>query len=113
MTNAQFDVTAIGNAIVDVIAQGSDDFLARHGLVKGTMALVDTVEAETIYAGMGPALEMSGGSAANTMAGFASLGGKGAFIGKVRDDELGRVFGHDIRAVGVRFETAPATGGSR
>lgn len=108
MANATLDVTGIGNAIVDVLCHGSDAFLEEHGLVKGTMTLVDAVEAETIYAAMGPGLEMSGGSVANTMAGLASLGGAGAYIGKVKDDALGRVFRHDMRASGLRFDTEAA-----
>lgn len=108
---ADLDVVGIGNAIVDVIAQTDDGFLARERLAKGSMQLIDAARAEALYAAMGPALEMSGGSAGNTMAGIASLGGKGAYIGKVRDDELGRVFAHDMRAIGVRFDTAPLTEG--
>lgn len=110
MTSA-LDVTAIGNAIVDVLAHADDAVLVEQGLIKGTMALVDETRASELYAQMGSALEMSGGSAANTAAGIASLGGKAAFIGKVRDDQLGEVFAHDIRAAGVRFETHPATTG--
>jgi sugar/nucleoside kinase (ribokinase family) len=108
---ADLDVVGIGNAIVDVIAQTDDGFLARERLTKGAMQLIDAARAEALYAAMGPALEMSGGSAGNTMAGIASLGGKGAYIGKVRNDELGRVFAHDMRAIGVRFDTAPLTEG--
>lgn len=107
MAQPSLDVVGIGNAIVDVIAQTDDAFLKRHGLAKGTMRLIDAAGAEALYAEMGPGLEMSGGSAGNTMAGIASLGGGGAYIGKVREDELGKVFAHDIRSVGVRFETAP------
>ncbi len=106
------DVTAIGNAIVDVLAHADDALLARLGLVKGTMALVDEARAHALYGMMGAAMEVSGGSAANTVAGIASLGGRAAFIGKVRDDQLGEVFTHDIRAVGVHFETAPAREGA-
>ncbi|HEV2547489.1 MAG TPA: adenosine kinase [Stellaceae bacterium] len=106
------DVVGIGNAIVDVIAQADDAFLARQGLAKGAMLLVDAARAEALYAEMGPGIEMSGGSAGNTMAGIASLGGKGAYIGKVADDQLGRVYAHDMRATRVRFETAPLTGGA-
>jgi sugar/nucleoside kinase (ribokinase family) len=109
---ASLDVVGIGNAIVDVIAQADDAFLERQGLKKGAMQLIDARRAESLYAAMGPALEMSGGSAGNTMAGIASLGGKGAYIGKVNEDELGRVFAHDMRAIGVRFDTAPLTGGA-
>jgi len=102
---AALDVVGIGNAIVDVIAQADDAFLSREGLAKGSMQLIDAARAETLYAAMGPAIEMSGGSAGNTMAGIASLGGQGAYIGKVRNDELGRVFAHDMRAGGIRFDT--------
>ena len=108
---AALDVVGIGNAIVDVIAQAEDAFLARQGLTKGSMQLIDAARAEALYAAMGAALEMSGGSAGNTMAGIASLGGAGAYIGKVSNDELGRVFSHDMRAIGVRFDTAPLTAG--
>jgi sugar/nucleoside kinase (ribokinase family) len=111
MTEASFDVVGIGNAIVDVIAQTDEDFLAREGLVKGTMALIGAARAEALYQTMGPAIEASGGSAGNTMAGLASLGGSGAYIGKVQDDFLGQVFRHDITAIGVRFDTPPAASG--
>jgi sugar/nucleoside kinase (ribokinase family) len=111
MVADSLDVVGIGNAIVDVIAQADDAFLARQGLVKGSMQLVDAARAEALYGLMGPGIEVSGGSAGNTMAGIASLGGKGAYIGKVRDDELGRVFAHDMRAIGVRFDTPPLTAG--
>jgi sugar/nucleoside kinase (ribokinase family) len=111
MTAATLDVVGIGNAIVDVIAHSNDAFLAQQGLNKGGMALVDTARAEALYAVMGPGIEASGGSAGNTMAGIASLGGSGAYIGKVRNDELGDVFRHDMTAIGVRFTTAPATSG--
>src|ERR1700719_2490999 len=111
MTQASIDVVGIGNAIVDVIAHGEDEFLAREGLVRGTMTLIDADRADALYRMMGPAIEMSGGSAGNTMAGIASLGGTGAYIGKVRNDQLGEVFRHDITAIGVRFATAPARSG--
>jgi len=111
MTPASLDVVGIGNAIVDVIAHADDAFLAREALVKGTMTLVDAPRAEALYQMMGPAIEASGGSAGNTMAGIASLGGSGAYIGKVRDDFLGQVFRHDITAIGVRFDTKAATSG--
>jgi sugar/nucleoside kinase (ribokinase family) len=111
MTAATLDVVGIGNAIVDVIAHSDDAFLAQQGLDKGGMTLVDTARAEALYAVMGPGIEASGGSAGNTMAGIASLGGAGAYIGKVRDDELGDVFRHDMTAIGVRFTTTPATSG--
>ena len=108
---ARYDVLGIGNAIVDVIARADDDFLLAHGMRKGTMALIDAAEAARIYDAMGPAVEVSGGSAANTIVGAAGLGARAAFIGKVRDDELGQVFAHDIRAAGVSFATPPASGG--
>ncbi len=110
MTKA-FDVVGIGNAIVDVIAHAGEAFLAREGLVKGTMALIDADRAEALYRMMGPAIESSGGSAGNTLAGLASLGGSGAYIGKVRDDLLGEVFRHDLTALGVDFATPAATAG--
>jgi sugar/nucleoside kinase (ribokinase family) len=107
MATPSFDVVGIGNAMVDVLAQAEDAFLAEHGLVKGTTALIDSGAAEALYARMGAGLEMSGGSVANTIAGLASLGGAGAYIGKVRDDQLGQVFAHDLQALGVRFATPP------
>ncbi|HUR17373.1 MAG TPA: adenosine kinase [Acidimicrobiales bacterium] len=106
-----FDVMAVGHAVVDVIAPATDEDLELHGLVKGSMVLVDSEQVETTYAAMGPAVESSGGSAANTVAGVASFGGSAAFVGKVKDDQLGRVFTHDIRSVGVEFSTPPATEG--
>jgi len=106
-----FDVVGIGNAIVDVLVQADDRFLDDHGLHKGTMALVDEAQAERLYAGVGPGLETSGGSAANTLAGIAQLGGRAAFIGRVRDDQLGTIFSHDIRAAGAAFSTPPARSG--
>ena len=111
MTTASIDVVGIGNAIVDVIANAEDSLLARESLVKGTMTLIDAPRAEALYQMMGPAIEASGGSASNTMAGIASLGGNGAYIGKVRDDLLGQVFRHDITAIGVRYETPAVTSG--
>jgi len=105
----QFDVVGIGNALVDVIAHADDSFIHHHELVKGAMTLVDTDRALYLYRALGGAVEMSGGSAANTMCGVASFGGTAAYIGKVSDDELGKVFGHDCRAVGVQFRPgAPA-----
>jgi sugar/nucleoside kinase (ribokinase family) len=106
-----YDVLGIGNAIVDVIARTEDDFLVTHGMHKGTMALIDEARAEAIYGSMGPAIEASGGSGANTIAGVASFGGRAAFVGKVKDDVLGKAFTHDIRAIGVDFGTKPATTG--
>src|SRR6266478_5441328 len=111
MTETSIDLVGIGNAIVDVIARADDAFLAREALVKGTMTLIDADRGEALYAMMGPAIEASGGSAGNTMAGLASLGGAGAYIGKVRDDFLGQVYRHDITAIGGRFETPAATTG--
>lgn len=111
MTNAQIDVLCYGNAIVDMIAQAEDDFLQRHDLTKGAMHLIDETRAETLYEAMGPVTEISGGSAANTAAGIASLGGKVGFIGKVKADGLGKSFTHDIRAIGVTFATSPAAEG--
>jgi sugar/nucleoside kinase (ribokinase family) len=111
MTQASIDVVGIGNAIVDVLAHAEEEFLTREGLAKGTMTLIDAPRAEALYQMMGPGIEASGGSAGNTMAGLASLGGRGAYIGKVRDDLLGQVFRHDIAATGVRFETPAAISG--
>ncbi len=111
MTALRYDVLGIGNAIVDVIARTDDDFLAKQRMHKGTMALIDEARAAAIYDAMGPAVEVSGGSAANTIAGVASLGARAAFVGKVKDDELGRVFAHDIRAAGVAYDTPPASAG--
>jgi len=111
MSTAQFDVTAIGNAIVDVIAQADDAFLDKHKLPKGAMNLIDTETAERLYGDMGPGKEASGGSAGNTIAGIAALGGRTAYIGKVAKDQLGDVFTHDMRAVGVTYDTTPLTGG--
>jgi sugar/nucleoside kinase (ribokinase family) len=108
---ARLDVVGIGNAIVDVIAHQDERFLAGEGLAKGAMTLIDAGRARLLYDRMGPAVESSGGSAANTMAGIASLGGKGGYIGKVRDDTLGQVFRHDITAAGIRFDTPAATAG--
>ncbi len=111
MPGIQFDVVGIGNALVDVIAHADDSFIGKHDLVKGAMTLVDTDRALYLYQALGGAIEMSGGSAANTMCGVASFGGTAAYIGKVSDDELGQVFGHDCRAVGVQFRPgAPADG---
>jgi sugar/nucleoside kinase (ribokinase family) len=112
MQKAKYDVLGIGNAIVDVISQTDDAFLARCALVKGSMRLIDAREATELYTAMGPCIEMSGGSAGNTMAGLAALGSRGAYIGKVADDELGRVFAHDIAAAGVDFETERSSTGT-
>jgi sugar/nucleoside kinase (ribokinase family) len=107
----EHDVVAIGNALVDVIAHCDDAFLAAHERTKGSMQLIDVPTMEKLYAAMGPGIEMSGGSAANTMVGVASFGGKSAFIGKTAADQIGEVFRHDIRAAGVTFETPAAKGG--
>ena len=112
MADATLDVVGIGNAMVDVLARADDAFLETHGLAKGAMTLVDAAQSDALYDAMGPGVEISGGSAGNTMAGLAALGGKGAFIGKVRDDQLGGVFGHDIRAAGVQFDTPAAVDGA-
>jgi adenosine kinase len=111
MSSARFDVLGIGNAIVDVIARTEEDFLLKQGMHKGTMALIDEARAQAIYDAMGPAIETSGGSAANTIVGLASLGSRSAFIGKVKDDDLGRTFAHDIRAAGAAYTTPPAADG--
>jgi sugar/nucleoside kinase (ribokinase family) len=111
MASARYDVLGIGNAIVDVLARTEDDFLVKQGMNKGTMALIDEARAQAIYGAMGPAVEISGGSAANTIVGLASLGGRGAFVGRVKNDDLGHAFSHDIRAAGVSFTTSPATSG--
>ncbi|MEP0338119.1 MAG: adenosine kinase [Alphaproteobacteria bacterium] len=111
MTNPRFDVAGIGNAIVDVLTQTDDAFLEREGLAKGAMTLVDEAQAAAVYDKAGPAMECSGGSAANTIAVMARLGAKCAFMGKVKDDAFGRIFGHDIRSLGVHFDTAAAADG--
>ena len=112
MPEISYDVLGIGNAIVDVLAPAEDAFLEAHGMAKGAMTLIDAERAEELYAAMGSGTEASGGSAANTVAGVAALGGRACFIGKVRDDELGSIFAHDIRAIGVDFHSAPATSGA-
>lgn len=106
-----YDVAAIGNAIVDVIAPCDEAFLAANALEKGSMMLVDQAQSAALYAKMASGVETSGGSAANSIAGLASFGGKGAFMGKVAKDWLGEVFAHDMRAIGARFENAPLVGG--
>jgi len=111
MPNAnRFHVAGIGNAIVDVLSHAEESFISEHGLIKGTMTLIDEAQAHHLYDKMGPGIEMSGGSAANTIAGLASLGGRGAYVGKVADDILGEVFRHDMRAIGVAFDTQPLNG---
>lgn len=110
MGDSQFDVVGIGNAIVDIIARCDDAFLEAHNAQKGHMQLVDAEAISKLYEAIGPATEISGGSAANTIAGVASFGGTAAYMGKVADDEFGRIFSHDIRAIGVSYQTAPAAG---
>lgn len=107
----QFDVVGIGNAIVDVLSHCDDGFLDAEGLPKGSMTLIELERAAELYGRMGPAIEMSGGAAANSMVGAASFGSRAAYIGKVREDELGAIFAHDIRAAGVRFDVPPAPDG--
>jgi sugar/nucleoside kinase (ribokinase family) len=109
--DASLDVVAVGNALVDVLSLEGDEFVERFSLQKGSMELIDAARGEELYAAMGPAVEVSGGSAANTMAGIASFGGRAGFIGRVRDDQLGTVFAHDIRAAGVTFPCEPVTTG--
>lgn len=104
-TPARLDVIGIGNAIVDIIAQTDDAFLSAHAIAKGGMTLIDAAAATRLYGMMGPGVETSGGSAANTIAGIAALGGRAGFIGKVQQDQLGEVFAHDLRALGVQYDT--------
>lgn len=110
MNEIRYDVIGIGNAIVDIIGRCDEEFLARHDALKGNMRLVDAESVASIYDDMGPGVEISGGSAANTLVGVASFGGRAAFIGKVADDDFGKVFAHDIRAAGVDFASAPVGG---
>ena len=111
MADPTLDIVAMGDAIVDVIASCEDDFLVEHKLPKGSMQLLTPAQADDLYAAMGVAREMSGGSAANSMAGIAAMGGSSAFIGQVAEDQLGLIFEHDMHALGVRFETPPLEGG--
>ena len=111
MADTRYDVVGIGNAIVDIIGRCDDAFLAKHDLRKGFMRLIDAQQAEETYALMGDGIERSGGSAANTIAGLASFGARAGFIGRVADDQFGTVFAHDIRAIGVTYETPPAKNG--
>ncbi|MCB9983313.1 MAG: adenosine kinase [Rhodospirillales bacterium] len=117
MSEPQLDVIAVGNALVDVLSQTDDAFIEkqnkRHGMEKGAMTLIDEARAIDLYTQMPPGIESSGGSAANTMAGFASFGGNGAFIGKVADDDLGKIFQHDLRSLGIKFETQPLIMGAK
>ena len=111
MTSPQLDILAIGDAIVDVIAPCEDAFLDAHGLPKGAMQLLDAPASDRLYAAMGQAQAISGGSAANSLAGIAALGLDAAFVGQVADDQLGEIFAHGMRSLGVRFDTAPLAGG--
>jgi sugar/nucleoside kinase (ribokinase family) len=108
---ATVDVVGIGNALVDVLSHEDDAFIGAHGLERGAMTLIDTDRAEALYAAMGTGIEVSGGSAANTISGIASFGGTAAYIGRVHDDQLGAVFAHDLRSTGVTFDCPPATDG--
>ena len=110
MSNPRYDVIAIGNAIVDVVASCSDELIEELRMPKGGMTLIDADQAQSLYDAMGPAREISGGSAANTLAGLSALGAQCAFVGQVADDQLGQVFAHDIRAVGIDFDTAARKG---
>ena len=112
MSEPTYAVVGIGNAIVDVLSHADDSFVEAHNLPKGAMTLLDGDQAQRLYDAMGPGVEVSGGSAANTVAGIASFGSPAAFIGKVRDDQLGEVFAHDIRSLGVHFDTPGAWDGA-
>jgi adenosine kinase len=111
MNSAKYDVLGIGNALFDILVRVDDKFLTDHDMAKGSMALIDEARAASIYSDMGPATEVSGGSAANTIVGVAQLGARAAYVGKIKDDQIGRLYAHDIRGAGVSFETAAATGG--
>jgi sugar/nucleoside kinase (ribokinase family) len=111
MTETRYDVLGVGNAIVDVLAQVDEAFITTHELAKDAMLLIDEDRATSLYAAFPPSEEISGGSAANSLAGVASLGGRGAYIGKVAKDQLGEVFAHDLRAAGVAYDTTPLEGG--
>jgi sugar/nucleoside kinase (ribokinase family) len=111
MADAKYDVLGIGNALFDVLVRTDEAFLARHGMTKGSMSLIDEARAAAIYRDMGPATEVSGGSAANTIVGVGSLGARAAYVGKVKDDQIGHLYVHDIRAAGVAFNTAAAKDG--
>ncbi len=111
MPATRYDVVGIGNAIVDILAHTNDEFLNSEDLPKGAMNLVDAERSAELYSKIGPAIECSGGSAANTIAALASLGSTSAYVGKVRDDQLGTVFRHDIKALGIDFDTPSATDG--
>ncbi len=111
MTTPRYDVTGLGNAIVDILARTDDDFLQQQDVVKGSMMLIDEARAEQLYEAMGQTIEISGGSASNTIVGTALMGLNAVYIGKVRNDQLGKSFTHDIRAAGITFETTPLTAG--
>jgi sugar/nucleoside kinase (ribokinase family) len=111
MNSAKYDVLGIGNALFDILVRVDDNFLTDHGMAKGSMALIDEARAASIYSDMGPATEVSGGSAANTIVGVAQLGARSAYVGKIKDDQIGRLYAHDIRSAGVAFDTAAATDG--
>ena len=111
MSSSRFDVLSIGNAIVDVLARVDERFLTKHQLAKGMMRLIDEATAEELFADMGPATVISGGSAGNTAAGIASFGGRSAYFGKIKQDQMGELFGHDLRAQGVHFDSARAVDG--
>jgi sugar/nucleoside kinase (ribokinase family) len=110
MSEIHYDVVGIGNAIVDIMGRCDDAFLAKHGAPKGHMRLIDDATISALYGAMGPGIEISGGSAANTLVGISSFGGRTGFIGKVADDDFGRIFAHDIKAASVTFETKPVAG---
>jgi sugar/nucleoside kinase (ribokinase family) len=112
MVEKTYDVVGIGNAIVDIIARCEDSFLSKHDLAKGAMRLIDAEEANRLYAAMGPAIERSGGSVANAIAGLASFGAKCGFIGRVAADQFGGIFRHDIRSLGVAYDTLPTSDGA-
>ena len=112
MADKRYDVVGIGNAIVDIIARCDDSFLSKHDLAKGFMRLIDAEEAARLYEAMGPAIERSGGSVANSIAGLASFGAKCGFIGRVAADQFGGIFRHDIRSLGVAYDTPPAQDGA-
>lgn len=112
MMQALHDMLGVGNAIVDILSETEDAFLTAQGMEKGAMTLVDEARAHAIYDAMGAGIEASGGSAANTIAGIASFGGKAAFIGRVRDDEFGRIFAHDLHSLGVTYDTLAAASGA-
>src|SRR6201986_1497391 len=111
MADAKYDVLGIGNAIFDVLVKTDEKFLADHGMAKGSVALIDEARAAAVYRDMGPATTMSGGSAANTIVGVASFGARAAYVGKVKQDEGGKLSSHDIRAAGGAFDTKPAADG--